>query len=112
MARAWLGRGRPKNDGPREQVISTSMGWLRVSECRLCAVDGDERRAAPHVPAHFAVARSISEAGGRTLTRTGWGPLSPPPRRYLLPRPDPITMYHPAGDLLLCVFEGAKRSEH
>jgi hypothetical protein len=30
MARAWLGRGRPKNDGPREQVISTSMGRLRV----------------------------------------------------------------------------------
>jgi hypothetical protein len=43
-ARAWLGRGRPRYDGPREFVISTSIGWLRVSECHLCVVGGDGPR--------------------------------------------------------------------
>ena len=36
MARAWLGRGRPRYDGPREFVISTSIGRLRIAECHLC----------------------------------------------------------------------------
>lgn len=36
MARVWLGRGSSRYDGPREFVISTSIGRLRVAECHLC----------------------------------------------------------------------------
>jgi hypothetical protein len=36
MTRTWYGRGRPRYDGPREFVISTSIGRLRVAECHLC----------------------------------------------------------------------------
>jgi hypothetical protein len=55
MARAWLGGGRPRYDGPREFVISTSIGRLRVAECTLCGAlvvqDGGQLQ---HVRHHSA----------------------------------------------------------
>jgi hypothetical protein len=55
MARVWGGRGRPRYDGPREFVISTSIGRLRVAECTLCgALVVQDDGQLQHVRYHLA----------------------------------------------------------
>jgi hypothetical protein len=73
IARAWLGRGRPRHDGPREFVISTSIGRLRVAECTLCgALVVQDDGQLQHIRHHAAT---------DTLGVSGAGRTPSPPRR-------------------------------
>ena len=76
MARAWFSRGRPRYDGPREFVISTSIGRLRVAECNLCGAlvvqdDGGVADATRRIAQEM-----VTREGVEILTGFGLTPLA------------------------------------